>query len=168
MTADPPERFDLHSGKKTDFQDLFIVVAILKNFGLQSIFLNDDKNNKVVIGSYIAQYGGKRDISEGISADTILELPFMTTTNEFLKKCFVNGRSIDSSDDFKAEIIEDKSDNHKEDSDLNIYDDSYDYYDEPDYKRDTFDALTDGLYGDYDEWEEGGGDMDSLRDALGY
>jgi hypothetical protein len=44
------------------------------------------------------------------------------------------------------------------------------YYDnfEPDYYRDTFDALTDGLYGDYDAWRENGGEFDSLMDGLGH
>lgn len=39
----------------------------------------------------------------------------------------------------------------------------YDYDD-----SDTFDALTDGQYGDYDDFIENGGDMDSLMDALGF
>ena len=52
-----------------------------------------------------------------------------------------------------------------------MYDDDYygdwnDYY--RDLERDTFYALTDGQYGDYDEWREDGGDMDSLMDGLGY
>lgn len=43
------------------------------------------------------------------------------------------------------------------------------YYDEDDdNERDTFYALTDGMYGDYDEWKENGGDMDNLMDSLGY
>jgi hypothetical protein len=53
----------------------------------------------------------------------------------------------------------------------NEYDDDYDsndYYEKPDYERDNFYALTDGQYGDYDDWREEGGDMDSLRDGLGY
>ena len=33
-----------------------------------------------------------------------------------------------------------------------------------DNERDTFYALTDGMYGDYDEWKENGGDMDNLMD----
>lgn len=49
--------------------------------------------------------------------------------------------------------------------DYNPYDD---YEDDYDYERDTFYALTDGQYGDYDEWRENGGDIDSLMDALGY
>lgn len=44
----------------------------------------------------------------------------------------------------------------------------YDDRDDHDYDRDTFDALTDGQYGDYDDWRDGGGDFDSLRDGLGY
>lgn len=47
--------------------------------------------------------------------------------------------------------------------------DDYDNYDDyNDYERDTFDALTDGQYGDYDDWRENGGDIDSLMDRLGY
>ena len=57
-------------------------------------------------------------------------------------------------------------------NDDEMYDDyDYDYredYDDNDYERDTFDALTDGQYGDYDEWRENGGDIGSLMDALGY
>jgi hypothetical protein len=154
--AEPPVRFDLHFGHKTDFQDLFIVVAILKNFGLQAIFLSDDNNNEVLIGSYITKYGNRKDISEGIAADSILELPFMFTTSEFLKECFGIEESIDSSENLEEEY------------DANDHNDSYDYYDEPDYERDTFDALTDGQYGDYDDWRDSGGDMDSLRDGLGF
>lgn len=45
---------------------------------------------------------------------------------------------------------------------------SNEHYEKPDYKRDTFDALTDGHYGDYDDWKKSGGDMDNLSDSLGY
>ncbi len=44
-------------------------------------------------------------------------------------------------------------------------DDGYESYSSRDADRDTFDALTDGQYGSYDDF---GGDMDSLRDAMGY
>lgn len=54
--------------------------------------------------------------------------------------------------------------------------DAQDYfqYDEPDYdcsadwEQDTFDALTDGQYGSYDDFRENGGDWDSMMDGLGY
>ena len=56
------------------------------------------------------------------------------------------------------------------------YDDDYDYdyedyggyEDDNDYERDTFYALTDGMYGDYEDFRENGGDIDSLMDSLGY
>lgn len=53
----------------------------------------------------------------------------------------------------------------KDYDDYNNYDDYHDYQD---YKRDTFGALTDGQYGDYDDFRENGGDIDSLLDALGF
>lgn len=43
-----------------------------------------------------------------------------------------------------------------------------DYEEGNDYQRDTFYALTDGMYGDYDEWREAGGDIGTLMDGLGY
>ena len=43
--------------------------------------------------------------------------------------------------------------------------DSSDEYSAREAERDTFDALTDGQYGDYDDFD---GDMDGLRDALGW
>lgn len=50
-------------------------------------------------------------------------------------------------------------------------DDAYcEYYNDvdDDKERDTFYALTDGMCGDYDEWKENGGDVDTLMDSLGY
>lgn len=51
-------------------------------------------------------------------------------------------------------------------------DEEYYYDDSDDIDRfldeEAFYALTGGMYGDYDEWKEKGGDFDSLRDSLGY
>jgi hypothetical protein len=47
-----------------------------------------------------------------------------------------------------------------------FYDDSIDHRD---YESDTFNALTDGQHGNYDDFQENsGGDMDNLRDILGF
>lgn len=54
------------------------------------------------------------------------------------------------------------------DEDYEDYDCYQDYDDNYDYERDTFYALTDGMYGDYDEWRENGGDIGDLMDRLGY
>ena len=87
-SSEEPERFDIHFGQQTDFQDLYIIVAILGNFGLQSIFPSDRDTNEVVIGSYITVCTNKnnKNISEGITTKAMLGLPFMVTINEFLEK----------------------------------------------------------------------------------
>ncbi|MDX2284428.1 MAG: hypothetical protein NW241_09710 [Bacteroidia bacterium] len=60
-------------------------------------------------------------------------------------------------------IVEEEEDDYVEGDD---YDD-YDRGDYHDYDRDTFDALTDGQYGDYDDFRESGGDIDDVYTWLG-
>lgn len=57
-------------------------------------------------------------------------------------------------------------DNYENDDYCNY--DGYDDYNDDENERDTFYALTDGQYGDYDEWRRNGGDMDSLMESLGF
>lgn len=89
------------------------------------------------------------------------DMPFEMENNTPIINAFVQGVK-DNVGIFVKENFEEEYD-----EDYDQYD-SNDYYEEPDYERDTFDALTDGQYGDYDDWRDGGGDMDSLRDGLGY
>ncbi len=35
-------------------------------------------------------------------------------------------------------------------------------------QEDTYNALTDGMCDDFDDWYDSGGDMDSLRDCMGF
>lgn len=46
--------------------------------------------------------------------------------------------------------------------------DVYDKNNSRNYEKDTFDALTDGQYGDYNDWKENNGDLDNLRDKIGF
>lgn len=52
---------------------------------------------------------------------------------------------------------------------MNYFEEDYDgySYEEDDLQRETFYALTDGMYGDYEDFLERGYDMDDLRDMLG-
>jgi len=74
-------------------------------------------------------------------------------------------------DIYDDEIEDDYSDLEECEEDesefLADYDDEIqeDYYD---YRRETFYALTDGAYGDYEDWVENGGTIDSLETMLGY
>ena len=84
--ASPPSRFDLHFGRKIDFQDLFIVTTIVKIFGLQSIFYDKNSYGEILIGSHITQAtdGSRKRVDEGVLAEDLLMIPFHTELNEFL------------------------------------------------------------------------------------
>ena len=74
------------------------------------------------------------------------------------------------SEDAKGKLAEKYEVWENEQEDYLDYD-SFDNYDRPDYQdyeQDTFDALTDGQYGSYDDWRENSGDIDSLMDGLGF
>jgi len=78
--------------------------------------------------------------------------------------------SFSFSEEAKAKLAEKYEAWENEQEDYPDYDspDDYDRPDYQDYERDTFDALTDGQYGSYDDWREDGGDIDSLMDGLGF
>ncbi len=42
------------------------------------------------------------------------------------------------------------------------------FHDDTDWKRESFDAMTDGQYGSYDDFMENGGDWDRMMDGMGY
>jgi len=116
FSVDCPNRFDLHFGRRTDFQDLYIIVAILRIFGLQSVFYSYEDDCEVVIGSYITEYGRKLAVSQGMLVDEFLSFPFFLTTKEFLFETFGN-------EDI-GEVDKEEDDNN------NDYDDSFDNNDE--------------------------------------
>lgn len=99
----PPSRFDIHFGNNIDFQDLFIVSVILKNFGLQSIFFTNDCEKEILIGSHIteAKDGSQKRIDDGIAVEKLLEIPFQSTLEHFLKERF--GIEIETFPDFEEE-----------------------------------------------------------------
>lgn len=70
--------------------------------------------------------------------------------------------------DEAIEILDKKYCEWHDENETSDYEDNYqnnNYRDSNDSDRDTFDALTDGQYGDYDDW---GGGWDNLRDSMGY
>lgn len=80
------------------------------------------------------------------------------------------GRSEDLQIRFIPERLDNKNlESYQLESTYEKYEDKHKYEDsdEHDYDRDTFDELTDGQYGSYDDWLEGGKDLDDLNDWLG-
>lgn len=88
----PPTRFDLHFGYEINFQDLYILVSLLKNFGLQSVFLLSNRSSEICIGSYITECSPehKRDLTQGLKPEDLLEMPFSTDINVFINEQFIN------------------------------------------------------------------------------
>ena len=151
--SNPPKRFDLHFGKGIDFQDLFIVVAILKNFGLQAIFYEKKKGKEVTIGSYITECGDsyRLPISDGISVDDFLILPFYMTTTEFLSQIF-------GVENFVLDEIHTTSLPN-----IQLFDDD----DDGENESDEYDDDREGNYDDwYDDW--GNDDWGNIGCGEGY
>jgi hypothetical protein len=142
----PPSRFDIHFGKYTDFQDLFIIVAILKNFGLQSVFYSQKNNNEVIVGSYITEYGQKLDISKGISSKTFLEFPFVMTTSELLSQEYGIVDIFETEEESFQDIFMNED---KDELDYNEYDDDDD---KQGFYITEWDELDDNEYDDDDSY----------------
>jgi hypothetical protein len=140
------------------FQDIYLLAYLLKDFGLESIYPSRKQEVEISVGTYLHQVSsmGKYALAEPINIDSFLSIDPKSNTQFVVDSFFENQFSDDENDgDTENEYEED-------------YEQDYDYRDDHDYNRDTFYALTDGQYGDYDDWREGGGDFDSLRDGMGY
>ena len=125
----PPQRFDLHFGVNTNFQDLYILIALLQNFGLQSVFLSSNKNNEICIGSYITECSPdqRRDVSQGLTVEDFLKLPFSTSIEVLINENFTSSHLKDNSSVLEF-TKENEIDNEDIDDELDFYDDNDNNY----------------------------------------
>lgn len=184
----PPKKFEVSFHHECNFQDLFILTTILKIFGLKSVF-HGASGNFINIGCYDVHDRQKFleeepqailnfpsfpfHLLQGVSVDELLKTPFHSDIREFIETHFdfligynPNPFDIDKKLHELREIEKEENDWEFIQQEINnpsFSPSSSDYYDEQ-----TFDALTDGQYGDYDDWKESGGDIDSLRDGIGH
>lgn len=133
---DPPKRFDLHFGSDVNFQDLYIIVAILENFGLQSIFLTSNISNEICIGSYITECceEERRDVSQGVDVGEFLKTSFSATIEEVIIEKFPHS-AVDEKRNISSYDIE--SDYLHDDSEYDDLDDSY-YSENSNYNSDEY------------------------------
>lgn len=132
--------YDIHfSNNISIIKDLRILISVLKEDGyLREIFINDnDDGNEIFIGSYYRYANNKQNIF-GLTPDEFLKIPEDISQDSLLPS-YLNF-------------------SHKSKEDIEIYNDNdYDYMEYT--EQDAWDALTDGMYGDYqgnyDEWKEG-------------
>jgi len=184
--APPPKKFEVSFHHECNFQDLFILTTILKIFGLKSVFYGSS-GDFINIGCYDALDHEKflEEVPQtiiniqsfpfhkwqGVSVDKLLKTPFHYDIREFIETHFDfligYGFTTIDTDQKLHELSEiEKEENEWIEQQIknpSSSQSSSDYYDEQ-----TFDALTDGQYGDYDDWKESGGDIDSFRDGIGH
>jgi len=148
-----PKKFSLTFDLNTNFQNLYIIIEILNNFGLEKVFYSNETGNSVTIGSYSEHYD--IPLSKPFEIKTILDMPFYYSTINVLCQYYkVTEFYILSKLD--RNLLEE------------FHNDNFGKRDDDDEERDTFNALTDGQYGDFEDWKNNNGDYDNLRDDLGY
>ncbi len=144
------------------FQDVYLLAYFLKDYGLKYIYPSRRKTSVISVGTYIFSVINQANYSfaEPLPIDEFLKIDPKIECDIAINNFF----KIFNHEQFYIEDEEDIDD--VDDFDYSEYakiDPS-----ENDYERDNFDALTDGQYGDYDDWKDLGGNMDKLQDDLGY
>lgn len=150
-----PFRFDINFDTHSDFQDLYIIVAILKDFGLHTVSYSHKNNNEVLIGLYYTiAFPNKKVYPKGITTDEFLKLPFSLTTDELIQSYFneKNNDNIESSTD--------NSINENEEFEISLDDLEEDYEDRY-YRNEHYGEYS----GTYAQDVEGLSD-DFIKDAL--
>lgn len=147
-----PKNFNLTFGLETNFQDLYILIEILGNFGLEKVFYSNEKDKSVFIGSH-NEKKYKYLLSKEIEIDKILEMPFYYSTINVLCE-YYNISEAYILDKVNRDLAEEESIDNFNRIDI-------------DADRETFNALTDGQYGDYEDFSNNGGDYDALKDRMG-
>lgn len=163
-----PKELNFSVGSKVDLKILYYLSVISKEIfqsynknGL-SIYINyasqpEDKATTILFGSFIRSNQSWTNISRAINPNEIAELNIETFSWENFSQLFPN---VNPTYDGKCTYTEECDSFNPEDE----LEDNRDYYDSD---RENFNALTDGQYGEYDDWRENGGDFGSLRDSLG-
>jgi hypothetical protein len=139
------------------FRDIYHLASWLKEFGIEQIYPSRTQFYGIVIGSTLFQTNnlGKYVLAESISLDSFLRIDPCLDTQKVLDMFFTN--RLEYVDD---DVDDDDEYSESEENVFEIYNDEY----SRNWKRDTFDAMTDGQLGD---WKDFPGDIDDLLDWTG-
>lgn len=147
---------ELSFGLNTNFQSLFIIVTFLKNFNLKKINYSNLSDNEVYLNpfdkreSFFSHY----KLYNAIDLDKFNEFPFYYTTLDMLSSYF----------DVSKNYINSQVNRDPEEIRNEFFESNLNREDEYENDKNTFDALTDGQYGDFDDWKDSGGNFDDLVD----
>lgn len=129
----PIEIFEMAFSASCNFQDIYILAHILKEFGLDQIYPSKKQESQISIGTYLNKVPKMEmyALAMPISIESLLQIDPKTPTQTVIDTYFEN--------------------NFGKNETKNHYGTMLTYNN--DYERDTFDAMTDGQLGDWDDFE---------------
>jgi hypothetical protein len=136
------------------FTDVYLLAYILKDYGLDEVWATRKIDKSVSLGTYFFQSKSPElfALAEGMKIDHFLNIDPKIDIQYIIDNLFEKRNSY--------EIAKDKHDqqDHYDNAD-NYEQEDYDTSDHYDWERETFDAMTDGQLGDYDDFD---GDIDDV------
>ncbi len=154
----------------------------LSEYGLEDLYISFDANtSSSCCARILKKYMKEREIDLSLDENESNELLISFTDSDdewkfdnlyekYLKQEYFNNElTMPVISKFvevlraNSEIFQEEVDEFEDNEDYDHYDE-HDYHDDHDYDRDTFDALTDGQLGDYDDFD---GDIDDVMTWLG-
>lgn len=142
------------------FQDVYLLAYLLREIGLEHIYPSRKEESVISIGTYLFDFSDYNKniyaMSKPMDIDDFLKIDPKLKTQDVINLYFNEQYSdeVDESDE-EVDFEQDFEQDDIEDSNYNL-------------ERDNFNALTDGMYGEFDDWQDNGGDFDSLYDGIGY
>lgn len=152
----PVNIVELSFTRDCKFFYVYLLAYIFKDYGLKYVCPTRKINQTIRLGTYLyeAEFPEQHALAESMAIDSFLFLDPKLDTQYVIDNLFENRYSDD---------LEEEQDSEEE------YDDNdHDYhspnYEDHDWERETFDAMTDGQLGDYDDFE---GNIDDVRTWAG-
>lgn len=146
-----PVFFEISFTKECNLLDVYLLADTLKDFGLKQVWPSQADGEQILIASNLYDDANKKyHFIKPLSIAEFLKIPPRLDTSVAIEKCFKERYN-----DIQIELLGT--------SEYDEHDNSYFEVDH-DWKRETFDAMTDGQLGDYDDYN---GDIDDVMTWAG-
>jgi hypothetical protein len=165
------QKIEMSFSSKCNFKDVYLIANLLKDYGLQCVFpfVNERKHqeNEIIIGSYLhtlPRLNFEASVGSANIESFLLNDPELST-KEIIQLEFLN---IVEFDDLNENFIHEKTNSSQFHiiSEIDKETAAEQFNEESlDRKIGIFNALTDGQFGDYEDWDR---DIGNLKDFLGH
>ncbi|MEZ5026049.1 MAG: hypothetical protein R2739_05645 [Chitinophagales bacterium] len=161
---------ELTFGAGCDFKDVYLLIYLLKDYSIKLIYPTKSKTSNIKIGTYLHTSSDPARVSivdpKNLESFLLLDPKLDTNTivNQYFYKCI---EYLEEDEEYYTYItnqpyisrLQHNTNNLNEDDDNDST--SNENYD---YEKDTFNEMTDGNFGDYDDFD---GDLSDINDSLG-